>query len=274
MDDLMNRINQAKAYIEKQIGDRQIYAGLILGSGLGAMAEDIADPVFIPYKDIPFFPVSTAPGHAGRLVIGELEGKTVMCLQGRFHYYEGYSMDIIAFPVQVMKLLGVQRLIVTNAAGCVNRAWEPGNLMLITDHIKLIPDCPLRGKNESALGLRFFDMSKAYDPELADIARAQAKNLGIPLKEGVYMFFAGPNFETPAEVRAAAILGADAVGMSTVPEVIAAAHCGIRTVGISCMTNMAAGILSQTLNEEEVIETGNRVRGQFSALIRSIIRTF
>lgn len=274
MEDLMRKLNEAKDYIRKQIGDIQIYAGLILGSGLGDMADEIENPIYINYKDIPNFPVSTAPGHKGRLVIGKLEGRVVMCLQGRFHFYEGYSMDIIAFPVQVMKMLGIGRLIVTNAAGCVNAAWEPGNLMLITDHIKLIPDCPMRGHNEDELGLRFFDMSKAYDPELGDVVRAKAKELGIPLKEGVYMFFAGPNFETPAEIRASRVLGADAVGMSTIPEVIAAAHCGIRTVGISCMTNMAAGILSQPLNHEEVLETGLRVKGQFSALIRATVKAF
>ena len=274
MENLMQKLKEAKAFIEERTKGIDIYAGLVLGSGLGDLAEDIKDPVIINYKDIPNFPVSTVAGHAGRLVIGELEGRNVLCMQGRFHFYEGYEMDQVVFPIQVMKMLGIQRLILTNAAGCVNKAWNPGTLMLMTDHIKLVPNCPMRGHNEDELGLRFFDMSRAYDPELLDVARKEAAKLGIPVKEGVYMFFAGPNFETPAEIRAARILGADAVGMSTVPEVIAAAHCGLRTLGISCMTNMAAGILDQPLGHTEVLETGLRVKGQFSALIRAIVREF
>ena len=272
MDNLMQKLNEAKAFIESRTKGMEIYAGLVLGSGLGDLAEEIKNPVIINYKDIPHFPVSTVAGHAGRLVIGELEGRNVLCMQGRFHFYEGYEMDQVVFPIQVMKMLGVQRLILTNAAGCVNKAWKPGTLMLINDHIKLAPQSPMRGRNEEELGLRFFDMSRAYDPELIKVAKAQAEKLGIPVTEGVYMFFSGPNFETPAEIRAARVLGADAVGMSTVPEVIAAAHCGLRTLGISCMTNMAAGILDQPLGHTEVLETGLRVKGQFSALIRAIVR--
>ncbi len=274
MENLMQKLKEAKAFIEERTKGMDIYAGLVLGSGLGDLAEEIKDPVIINYKDIPNFPVSTVAGHAGRLVIGELEGRNVLCMQGRFHFYEGYEMDQVVFPIQVMKMLGIQRLILTNAAGCVNKAWNPGTLMLMTDHIKLVPNCPMRGHNEDELGLRFFDMSRAYDPELLEVARREAAKLGIPVKEGVYMFFAGPNFETPAEIRAARVLGADAVGMSTVPEVIAAAHCGLRTLGISCMTNMAAGILDQPLGHTEVLETGLRVKGQFSALIRAIVREF
>ena len=274
MENLMQKLKEAKAFIEERTKGMNIYAGLVLGSGLGDLAEEIKDPVKINYKDIPNFPVSTVAGHAGRLVIGELEGRNVLCMQGRFHFYEGYEMDQVVFPIQVMKMLGIQRLILTNAAGCVNKAWNPGTLMLMTDHIKLVPNCPMRGHNEDELGLRFFDMSRAYDPELLEVARREAAKLGIPVKEGVYMFFAGPNFETPAEIRAARVLGADAVGMSTVPEVIAAAHCGLRTLGISCMTNMAAGILNQPLGHTEVLETGLRVKGQFSALIRAIVREF
>ena len=274
MENLMKKLNEAKAYIESKTGGKDIYAGLVLGSGLGDMAEEIKNPVVINYKDIPNFPVSTVPGHAGRLVIGELEGRNVICMQGRFHFYEGYEMDVIAFPIQVMKLLGVQRLILTNAAGCINTAWPVGTLMLIKDHIKLAPQSPMRGHNEDELGLRFFDMTRAYDPELLKVARREAEKLGIPVKEGVYMFFSGPNFETPAEIRAARILGADAAGMSTVPEVIAAAHCGLRTLGIRCMTNMAAGILDQPLGHDEVLETSLRVKDQFSALIRAIVREF
>ncbi len=274
MENLMKKLNEAKAFIEERTKGMDIYAGLVLGSGLGDLAEEIKNPVIINYKDIPHFPVSTVAGHAGRLVIGELEGRNVLCMQGRFHFYEGYEMDQVVFPIQVMKMLGVQRLILTNAAGCVNTSWKPGTLMLINDHIKLAPQSPMRGRNEDELGLRFFDMSRAYDPELIKVAKVQAEKLGIPVTEGVYMFFSGPNFETPAEIRAARVLGADAVGMSTVPEVIAAAHCGLRTLGISCMTNMAAGILDQPLGHTEVLETGLRVKGQFSALIRAIVREF
>ena len=274
MENLMKKLNEAKAYIESKTKGLKIYAGLVLGSGLGDMANEIKDPVIINYKDIPHFPVSTVPGHAGRLVIGELEGRNVICMQGRFHFYEGYEMDQVVFPIQVMKLLGVERLILTNAAGCVNTSWKTGTLMLIKDHIKLIPQSPMRGPNEEELGLRFFDMTRAYDPDLRDTAKNIASRLGIPVTEGVYMFFSGPNFETPAEIRAARVLGADAVGMSTVPEVIAAAHCGLRTLGISCMTNMAAGILDQPLGHEEVLETSLRIKDQFSALIRAIVREF
>ncbi len=272
MDNLLEKLKESKSFIEKRTSGRRIEIGLVLGSGLGDLANDITDAIYVDYKDIPYFPISTVEGHAGRLVIGNLEGKSVICMQGRFHYYEGYEMDQIAFPIQVMRMLGVEKLILTNAAGCVNIAWKPGDLMLITDHIKLVPACPLRGRNEKDLGPRFFDMSRAYDPDLACIVRSQAKELGLDLREGVYMFFAGPNFETPAEVRAARCLGADAVGMSTVPEAIAASHCGLRTIGISCMTNMAAGILDQPLNHQEVLETGLMVKERFTSLVRSILR--
>lgn len=272
MDSLMRKLELTKAFIEKITHGRKIEVGLVLGSGLGDLADKIKDPIFIDYKTIPHFPVSTVEGHAGRLVIGDLEGKSVICMQGRFHYYEGYEMDQVVFPIQTMRALGVEYLILTNAAGCINKAWKPGDLMLITDHIKLVPSCPLRGPNPKDLGPRFFDMSRAYDPDLADVVRKQAKELGIKLREGVYMFFAGPNFETPAEIRAARVLGADAAGMSTVPEAIAAAHCGLKTIGISCMTNMAAGILDQPLDHEEVLETSMRVKGQFTALVKGIVK--
>ncbi|MBQ2049454.1 MAG: purine-nucleoside phosphorylase [Spirochaetales bacterium] len=271
MDNLMKKLKEAKDYIEKQTKGLPLEVGLVLGSGLGDLAQEVRNPVIIDYKNIPNFPVSTVAGHAGRLVIGELQGKNVLCMQGRFHFYEGYSMDLVVFPIQVMKMLGIKYLILTNAAGCVNVNWKPGTLMMIKDHIKLVAECPMRGHNEDELGLRFFDMSRAYDPDLQKIVRKVAEKNGVPITEGVYMFFAGPNFESPAEVRAARILGADAVGMSTVPEAIAAAHCGLRTIGISCMTNMAAGILDQPLGHEEVMETGLRVKGEFSALIRGIV---
>ncbi len=245
--------------------------GLILGSGLGVLGNDLPDAETIEYSEIPGFPVSTVEGHAGRLVFGDLGGKPVMIMQGRFHYYEGYSMDEVVFPVRVMKLLGVEAVIVTNAAGGVNTGFEPGELMLITDHIKLFTDSPLRGPNIGEFGPRFNDMSAAYTPELQELARDVARREGIVLREGVYAHMAGPSFETPAEIRMLRTLGADAVGMSTVPEVITAVHAGIRVLGISAVSNMAAGILDQPLNHEEVMETGRLVQDTFIRLVKAIV---
>lgn len=269
---LVERLDEAASYINSKTGGTVVSTGLILGSGLGPLAEEIENPVIIRYEDIPGFPVSTVEGHAGRLVIGTLEGKSVICMQGRVHYYEGYEMEEVVFPLQVMGRLGVDRVIITNAAGCVRTDWEAGSLMLMTDHIKLTPDNPLRGANVKELGERFFDMTAVYDRSLQEVARKAAESLGIDLHEGVYMFFAGPNFETPAEVRAARVLGADAVGMSTVPEVIAASHCGMKVLGISCLTNMAAGILDQPLNHEEILENTMKCRDDFINLVRTILR--
>lgn len=269
---LVERLDEAASYINSKTGDTVVSTGLILGSGLGPLAEEIENPVIIRYEDIPGFPVPTVEGHAGRLVIGTLEGKSVICMQGRVHYYEGYEMEEVVFPLQVMGRLGVDRVIITNSAGCVRTDWEAGSLMLMTDHIKLTPDNPLRGANVKELGERFFDMTAVYDRSLQEVARKAAESLGIDLHEGVYMFFAGPNFETPAEVRAARVLGADAVGMSTVPEVIAASHCGMKVLGISCLTNMAAGILDQPLNHEEILENTMKCRDDFINLVRTILR--
>ena len=269
---LVEKLAVSKSYIESKLDGRKPVIGLILGSGLGDLADELHDAVIIDYHDIPYFPVSTVEGHKGRLVIGELEGKTVLCMQGRFHYYEGYSMDEVVYPVRTMKMLGINGLFLTNAAGCVNTEWKPGDLMLISDHIKLIADNPLRGKNPDELGLRFFDMTQAYDKDLLAMAEKAASDIGIAVRKGVYMLFTGPSFETPAEVRFARLAGADAVGMSTVPEAIAASHMRMHTVGISCMTNMAAGILDQPLNHVEVLETGERVKKTFSALVREIVK--
>ncbi|MEG1002469.1 MAG: purine-nucleoside phosphorylase [Clostridium sp.] len=246
--------------------------GLILGSGLGSLADLIEEPEFYPYEELPNFPVSTVQGHEGRLVIGKLEGKVVVAMQGRFHFYEGYSMQVITFPVRVMKMLGVEKLIVTNAAGSVNTEFKPGDLMIITDHINYSGANPLIGKNLDDFGPRFPDMSSAYSPRLRAIAKETAKNLGIDIKEGVYTMFSGPTYETPAEVKMARIFGSDAVGMSTVPEVIVANHSGMEILGISCLTNMAAGILDQPLNHAEVIETSNKVKKSFMALTRELIK--
>ena len=272
--DLMDKLAQSADYIVGRIGDEKVDIAIVLGSGLGDLADSLEDAVVVDYHDIPHFPVSTVPGHKGRLVAGRLEGRRVLCMQGRFHYYEGWSLQEVVYPVQTFHVMGIDRLFLTNAAGCVNTSWGPGNLMLITDHIKLMGDSPLRGRNPDGLGPRFFDMSTTWDKAAQDVARSAARKYGTTLREGVYMLFGGPQFETPAEVRLARILGADAVGMSTVPEAIAASHMGMRTLGISCLTNMGAGILDQKLNHEEVLETGERVKGAFTALVREIVRTW
>ncbi|MGL5151966.1 MAG: purine-nucleoside phosphorylase [Clostridium sp.] len=246
--------------------------GLILGSGLGSLADLIEEPEFYSYEELPNFPVSTVEGHAGRLVIGKLEGKIVIAMQGRFHYYEGYSMNEVTFPVRVMKLLGVEKLIVTNACGAINTNFKAGELMLITDHINLSGDNALIGKNLNEFGPRFPDMSNCYNKDLRVIAKEVAKNLNIDLKEGVYTMWSGPTYETPAEIRMIRVLGGDAVGMSTVPEVTVANHSGIKSVGISCLTNMAAGILDQPLSHEEVMETSAKVKSTFLTFMKSLIK--
>ena len=245
--------------------------GLILGSGLGGLADEISNPVFVPYDTLEGFPVSTVEGHAGRFVIGEFEGRSVIAMQGRFHYYEGYDIGAVAMTVYVMKLLGVTHLLLTNAAGGVNTGYEPGDLMLIEDHLNLSGHNPLIGPNDERFGPRFPDASEVYDRVLNAEIRALAKSMGIRLQRGVYAMSPGPSYETPAEVRMARIIGADAVGMSTVPEALVANHCGIKTVGISCITNMAAGILDQPLHHGEVVETAERVKSTFTALVKAVV---
>lgn len=247
--------------------------GLILGSGLGILADEIEQPVKIPYDTIPDFPVSTVEGHAGQLVFGLLNGVEVVAMQGRFHYYEGYSFEKVTFPVRVMKQLGVESLIVTNAAGGINEDFEPGDLMLLTDHINNMGSNPLIGKNDANLGPRFPDMSEAYSRVLRQNAKQIAAELGIPVKEGVYVGNTGPSYETPAEVKMLRILGGDAVGMSTVPEVIVARHTGLQVLGISCISNMAAGILDQPLSHDEVIETTEKVKSNFLKYVKAIVAT-
>lgn len=247
--------------------------GLILGSGLGVLADEIQNSVKIPYKEIPDFPVSTVAGHAGQLVLGQLAGQEVVAMQGRFHYYEGYGFDKVTFPVRVMKELGVEVLIVTNAAGGVNESFKAGDLMLITDHINNMGGNPLIGSNDSRLGPRFPDMSEAYCKELRQKAKEIAEKLSIEVQEGVYVGNTGPTYETPSEVRLARTLGGDAVGMSTVPEVIVARHGGMKVLGISCISNMAAGILDQPLSHDEVIETTEMVRANFLAYVKEIVKS-
>ena len=267
--DEMKRISFAAEKVIAELGYAEI--GVILGSGLGDYADSIEEAKKLPYSEIPGFPVSTVPGHAGMLVCGMLHGKRVVMMQGRFHYYEGYSMKDITLPVRVMQRMGVKTLVVTNACGGVNLAFDPGDLMVISDMLSLTGVNPLMGPNLDEFGPRFPDMSCVFDKQLRALAHETAKAQGFSLQEGVYCQFPGPCYETPAEVRMARILGADAVGMSTVPEAMAARHGGMRVLGISCITNMAAGILDQPLCHEEVTETANRVKEQFKGLIDGVI---
>ena len=241
---------------------------LILGSGLGALGDEVESPIVVPYSDVPHMKHSTAPDHKGQFVFGLLAGRNVAIMQGRLHTYEGWSFADVSYPVRVLRLLGAETLIVTNAAGAANASFSPGDIMLITDHIKLFGVSPLCGANVEEFGPRFPDMSHVYTPALQEAARQAAGELGIPLRQGVYMYFPGPQFETPAEVRMARVLGADACGMSTVPETIVAAHCGMKVLGFTLCTNMCAGILDQPLSGEEVMEIAEISSKKFSALVR------
>jgi purine-nucleoside phosphorylase len=245
--------------------------GLILGSGLGAYADTLENRTEIPFEELPHFPRSTIVGHSGKLVLGDAEGVPAIVLQGRVHYYEGYSIADVAYPARVLGCLGIRQLVVTNAAGGINVGFRPGDLMLISDHINLMGVNPLIGGNIEELGVRFPDMSDAYSAELRQIALATASRQGIRLRQGVYVGLAGPNYETPAEIRMLRTMGADAVGMSTVPEVIVANHMGIKVLGVSCITNMAAGILPQKLTHQEVIDTTKRVNETFVSLLRGLV---
>ena len=253
--------------IRDKIGEFKPDVAMILGSGLGYLGDVVENAVVVPYGEIPHFKVSTAPGHKGQLVFGQLSGRNVAVMQGRMHHYEGYSYEEVSYAVRVLRLLGCEKLIVTNAAGCVRTDWSVGELMLITDQIKIFMESPLRGENISEFGPRFPDSSHLYTPALQEVARAAAAELNIPLREGVYMYFPGPQYETPAEVRLARILGGDAVGMSTAPEVITAAHCGMQVLGFTLLSNMAAGILDQPLSEQEVLDAAADAREKFSALV-------
>jgi len=245
--------------------------GIILGSGLGAFADSFSDQTVIPFENLPHFPSSTVPGHSGNLIIGNIEGVPAAALQGRVHIYEGYSSAEAAFPARVLGALGIRQLIVTNAAGGINTSFNAGDLMLITDHINMMGTNPLIGPNIDELGPRFPDMSKAYDPGMREVAWDVARQQGIVLREGIYIGLSGPNYETPAEIRMCRALGADAVGMSTVPEVIVANHMGVRVLGISCITNMAAGILPGKLSHKEVVDATHRVSETFQSLLAGII---
>jgi purine-nucleoside phosphorylase len=243
--------------------------GLVLGSGLGILAEEIENPVYINYDEIPHFPVSTVEGHEGRLVIGNLRGKHVIAMQGRFHYYEGHSLDAVTYPIRIMKAIGVQQIIVTNAAGGINPSFKTGDLMIIKDHINLTSQNPLIGPNSE--GLRFPDMTEAYSKSLINLAKEIANKNKINVLEGVYAGMPGPSYETPAEIKFLSVIGADAVGMSTVPEVIVAKHSGLEVLGISCISNMAAGISEYSLTHEEVMETTEKIKAQFLLLVKEIV---
>ncbi|MBI3652134.1 MAG: purine-nucleoside phosphorylase [Acidobacteria bacterium] len=254
-----------------QIGTRKPRVAVVLGSGLGGVADTVTEAVAIPYGDIPHFPVSTVEGHAGKLIAGSLGGVEVLLMKGRFHFYEGYAMPEITLPVRVFALLGISSLILTNAAGGAAKYLAPGTLMLINDHINLMGDNPLQGANDERFGPRFPDMTNIYTPAYLDIARAAAREMDLLLAEGVYLGLRGPSYETPAEVRMMAALGGDALGMSTVPEAIVARHCGMKILAFSCITNIAAGMHSQEITHSEVMEIGERAGKQLAELIVRII---
>lgn len=254
-------------YLKSKLGGFVPKVAMVLGSGLGYLGDEVTDPIVVPYGEIPHFKHSTAPGHKGQLVFGTLAGQKVAVMQGRMHHYEGYSYEEVGYAVRVLRLLGCDTLFVTNAAGGVNWNFKAGDLMLITDQIKPFLESPLRGENLPEFGPRFPDSSYLYTPALQDLARKQARRLDIDLKEGVYIYFPGPQYETPAEVRMARLLGGDAVGMSTAPEVIIAGHCGMQVLGITLVSNMAAGVLPQPLSEEEVLEAAAAARDKFSGLL-------
>ena len=269
----MDQYRESARAIQARLGGFIPKVAMILGSGLGYLGDQVETPTAIPYGEIPHFKASTAPGHKGRLVFGTLEGQPVAVMQGRMHHYEGYSYEEVSYAVRVLRLLGCDTLIVTNAAGCVNTDWNVGELMLLSDHIKLFDFGPLRGPNLEEFGTRFPDMSSVYTPRLRVLAHEAAKAHNIPLREGVYMYFPGPQFETPAEVRAARVLGADAVGMSTVPETIVAAHCGMEVMGVTLLANMAAGVLPQPLSGAEVNEAAEAAAPVFSEFLLSCLES-
>ncbi len=268
--DEFTRAEQAAQFILAKTKLRPKIA-IVLGSGLGAFADDLADATRVPYREIPSFPRSTAVGHAGVLAIGKCEGVPVATMQGRVHMYEGYSPQEVAFPMRVLGRMGVKAAILTNAAGGINLEYKQGCLVLLNDHINLQGRNPLVGSNDERFGPRFPDMTRAYHKSYRQVALEEARRLGLNCFEGVYAALLGPNYETPAEIRYLRTIGADVVGMSTVAEVIVARQMGIRVLAISCVTNMAAGILDQPINHEEVLETGERVKGQFIALLRAVI---
>lgn len=272
---LVELLDQSGEFIKMRLGGRPIPSvGVILGSGLGRLADELTSSVAIPYGEIPHFPVSTVAGHAGRLVVGTLGGPQatpVVALQGRFHLYEGYGPGEVVFPIRALARLGVKAFVITNAAGGVNRAWKAGDLMVIADHLNLTGQNPLAGPHDDRLGPRFPDMSEAYSAPFRELAHEAGKEVGLTLREGVYCVLSGPSYETPAEVRMLEKCGADAVGMSTIPEVVACRQMGVKVLGISLISNLAAGISKVPLTHAEVIETGERVAADFVRLVRAVV---
>lgn len=268
--DQFTRIMDAVEYIKKR-SPRRPGVGLILGSGLGDFAESVEDQTAVSYEEIPHFKKAGVVGHAGRLVLGKVGGISVVVMQGRYHYYEGHDMADVIFPIRVLARLGIGSLLLTNAAGGLGRDLCPGDLMIIRDHINLMGVNPLRGSNDDRLGPRFPDMSQVYDPGFQEAIASEQANIGLDPKRGVYAGLSGPSYETPAEIRMLSTLGADAVGMSTVPEAICARHMGLKVAGISCITNLAAGISAQPLSHAEVTETADRVKQDFIRLLNRII---
>jgi purine-nucleoside phosphorylase len=267
---LYERAEHAARTIRAQVAD-EARIGLVLGSGLGAFANELEESIAIPYGEIPGFARSTVEGHAGRLVSGKVAGVPVVVLQGRFHFYEGYALEEVTFPIRVLGLLGIKTLILTNAAGGLNNSFKQGALMMISDHLNLMGANPLRGANDARFGTRFPDLSDVYDREFQEAAMAEAQAMKLELKRGIYAALTGPSYETPAEIRMLRALGADAVGMSTVPEAIIARHMGIKVLGLSCITNMAAGVLDRPIDHAEVMETGEQVAATFGELLRRTI---
>ena len=270
MDYNFEYFKKSADYVRSLINDEPEIA-IVLGSGLGDFASRIEDPIEIKYEDIPNFLVSTVESHAGKLIFGKAGGKKIICMSGRFHFYEGYDYEQLVIPVRLFKLLGVKATILTNAAGAVNTDYKVGDIMIVSDHIKLNGASPLRGKNVDFFGPRFFDVTDMYTKKLRELALNCAEDSGLTFREGVYMFFTGPQFETPAEIRAARILGADAVGMSTVTEALTAAHCSMPLLAFSVMTNMAAGVLDQKLSDEEVGIAAAKISERFGKYIEKVI---
>lgn len=267
---IVEKINKAKEYISN-VYNKKIDLAIILGTGLGSLVNSLDNKLIIKYEDIPEFPVSTVAGHAGELIIGNIKEKCVIAMNGRFHYYEGYSMEMVTFGIRVIKALGIRDIIITNAAGGMNPDFEAGDLMIIEDHINFMGTNPLIGKNHEELGPRFPDMSEAYNRELIILAEKSAEELGYKIKKGVYAAVTGPNYETPAELRMLRLLGGDAVGMSTVPEVIAANHMSMRVLGISCITDMAIADNLEPLDHKKVLETANKAQIKFVSIVKMII---
>lgn len=265
------KAQEAAQFIRSKF-EKEISVALVLGSGLGAFADEVENKVIVPYEEIPHFARSTVEGHAGKLVLGEIEGVSVAVQQGRFHYYEGYDLSEVTFPIRVFGLLGIKNLVLTNAAGSLNSDFPQGSLMLLRDHINLLGANPLRGRNDERFGARFPDMTEVYSRDYQEAVISEAKEMNLELRRGVYCALSGPTYETPAEIRMYREIGADAVGMSTVPEAIIARHQGMKVIGISCITNLAAGMSDEEINHQEVMETGAQVADTFKNLLRRIIK--